>query len=107
MKNIAALFLLLGLCIIVESQSNTPAIDYSAPPNAPFTAEEVTIKANGYNLAGTLLLPKNAKRPLPAVITITGSGQQTRDEPLPYPNLAAYKPFRQIAETLAARGIAV
>jgi len=106
MKKIAVLFLLLGVCIIVEAQTSTPAIDYSAPPGAPFTAEEVTIKANGYSLAGTLLLPKNARRPLPAVITITGSGQQTRDEPLPIPGLSAYKPMRQIAESLAARGIA-
>jgi hypothetical protein len=107
MKNILIVLLLLGLRITVAAQGNTPAIDYSAPPNAPFTAEEVTIKAAGYTLSGTLLIPKNAKRPLPAVITITGSGQQTRDEPLPFPNLGAYKPMRQIAESLAARGIAV
>jgi len=107
MKPLVALFLLLGLCIIVDGQANTTAIDYSAPPNAPFTAEEVTVKASGYTLAGTLLLPKNAKRPLPAVITITGSGQQTRDEPLPIPGLSAYQPMRQIADSLAARGIAV
>jgi len=107
MKKLVVLFLLLGLRIVGEAQSNPSAIDYSAPPGAPFTAEEVTIEAKGFTLAGTLLLPKSAKRPLPAVITITGSGQQTRDEPIPYPNLAAYKPFRQVAETLAARGIAV
>jgi dienelactone hydrolase len=82
-------------------------IDYSAPPNAPFTAEEVTVKAKGFTLAGTLLLPKTGARPFPAVITITGSGQETRDEPVPIPGLEKYKPFRQIAETLASRGIAV
>src|SRR5262249_44097661 len=53
-------------------------IDYSASAGAPFTAEEVTVKANGFTLAGTLLLPKAARRPFPAVIMITGSGQQTR-----------------------------
>ena len=57
----------------------------------------------GFNL----LLPKNGKRPLPAVITITGSGQQTRDEPIPCPGLEKYRPMRQIAEALASRGIAV
>lgn len=81
--------------------------DYSAPTDAPFTAEEVLIKVNNYALAGTLLLPKNARKAVPAVITITGSGQQTRDEPLPFDNLKDYKPLRQIAEHLAARGIAV
>jgi uncharacterized protein len=107
MKKLAVLFLLLGLRIIASGQASTTAIDYSAPPNAPFTAEEVTVNAKGYTLAGTLLLPKNAKARLPAVITITGSGLQTRDEPVPFPNLEAYKPMRQIAESLAARGIAV
>lgn len=81
--------------------------DYSAPADAPFTAEEVTIKVKGYQLAGTLLLPKTGARPFPVVVTSTGSGQQTRDEPLPFPNMKEYKLFRQIAEHLASRGIAV
>ncbi len=81
--------------------------DYSAPPDAPFTAEEVKIKVKDYILAGTLLLPKSGARPFPVVVTSTGSGQQTRDAPLPYPNLKDYKIFRQIAEHLASRGLAV
>ncbi|MDT5063584.1 MAG: hypothetical protein QOH63_4043 [Acidobacteriota bacterium] len=87
--------------------SQSAEIDYSAPPSAPFTAEEVTVKAKGFTLAGTLLLPKSGARPFPAVITITGSGQETRDEPIPIPGLEKYRPFRQVAETLASRGIAV
>jgi alpha-beta hydrolase superfamily lysophospholipase len=83
------------------------APDYSAPANAPFTAEEVTVEANGYTLAGTLLIPKGGSAPYPAALTITGSGQQTRDSALPIPGLEEYAPFRQIAESLAARGIAV
>jgi dipeptidyl aminopeptidase/acylaminoacyl peptidase len=90
-----------------ESKQESEKIDYSAPKDAPFTAEEVTVNAKGYTLAGTLLLPKSGARPFPAVITITGSGQQTRDEPLPLPGLEKYKPMRQIAESLASRGIAV
>jgi dienelactone hydrolase len=81
--------------------------DYSAPADAPFTAEEVRIKVKDFQLAGTLLLPKTGQRPFPVVVTSTGSGQQTRDEPVPYPNLKDYKIFRQIAEHLASRGIAV
>src|SRR5204862_7529759 len=50
---------------------------------------------------------KNARRPLPAVLTITGSGQTSRDEPFPFPNLERFRPMRQIAEALASRGIAV
>jgi len=107
MKKLIPLLLLIGLAANVIAQGNKPTIDYSAPANATFTAEEVTIPAKGYTLAGTLLLPKNAKRPVPAVLTITGSGQTTRDEPMPFPNLAKYRIMRQIAEALASRGIAV
>jgi dienelactone hydrolase len=82
-------------------------VDYAAPAGAPFTAEEVSVEAKGFTLAGTLLVPKTGKPPYPAVITITGSGQQTRDEYLPLPGLEQYRPFRQIAEALASRGIAV
>ncbi|MBZ5535978.1 MAG: alpha/beta fold hydrolase [Acidobacteriia bacterium] len=81
--------------------------DYSASPDAAFTAEEVMVKSKDVTLAGTLLLPKKGKAPFPAVITITGSGQQTRDEPIPIPGLEKYRPFRQIAESLASQGIAV
>jgi hypothetical protein len=42
---------------------------------------------------------------VPAVITITGSGQQDRDEYLAV--AGGYRPFRQVADTLGRRGIAV
>ncbi|HKF55999.1 MAG TPA: alpha/beta fold hydrolase [Blastocatellia bacterium] len=92
---------------VMSMQASQPSIDYSAPAGAPFTAEEVTVQANGFTLAGTLLLPKTGRRPFSAVIMITGSGQQTRDEPIPLPGLKEYKPFRQIAESLAGAGVAV
>lgn len=125
MKKIIASTLLLAFALFVTVQCNKASvdtsgqanasqnkqeaekIDYSAPAGAPFTAEEVTISAKGYTLAGTLLLPKAGARPFPAVLTITGSGQQTRDEPLPLPGLEQYRPMRQIAEYLASKGIAV
>jgi dienelactone hydrolase len=91
----------------VSAAPKSAGLDYSAPLNAPFTAEEVTIKAKDFTLAGTLLLPRTGARPFAAVVTITGSGQQTRDEPIPIPGLEKYGIMRQIAETLAARGIAV
>ena len=84
-----------------------PRVDYSAPPDAPYTAEEVVVRTPaGVTLRGTLTLP--TARPasgVPAVVTITGSGAQERDEALP--GLAGYRPFRQLADTLARRGIAV
>jgi len=92
---------------ILSAKMKETEVDYAAPAGAPFTAEEVTVEAKGFTLAGTLLLPKTGKAPFPAVVTITGSGQQTRDEYLPLPGLEKYRPFRQIAEALASRGIAV
>lgn len=82
-------------------------IDYSAPADAPYTAEEVTLTTpSGLKLAGTLTLPKaRPARGLPAVVTITGSGTEERDESIPGVN--GYRPFRQIADTLGRRGIAV
>jgi pimeloyl-ACP methyl ester carboxylesterase len=81
--------------------------DYAAPPGAPYRAEEVTIRASGYALAGTLLVPAEGHAPYPAALLITGSGQQDRDEAIPIPGLERYRPFRQIAGALAAAGIAV
>jgi dipeptidyl aminopeptidase/acylaminoacyl peptidase len=106
MRMLVVVVLIVTLTVTAIAQGKGPS-DYSALPNAPFTAEEITLQVKTYTLAGTLLLPKSRTRPLPAVITITGSGQQTRDEPLPLPGLEKYKPMRQIAELLAGRGIAV
>jgi dienelactone hydrolase len=80
--------------------------DYGAPTGAPYTAEEVTVKTPaGHLLTGTLTMPKGAAKKVPAVVTITGSGQQDRDEYISLvPN---YRLFRQVADTLGRRGIAV
>src|SRR6185295_15014513 len=92
---------------ILSAKMKESEVDYKAPAGAPFTAEDVTVEAKGFKLAGTLLTPSSGKPPYPAVVTITGSGQQTRDEYLPLAGLEKYRPFRQIAEALASRGIAV
>lgn len=80
--------------------------DYSAPADAPYTAEDVTVKTPaGHVLTGTLTMPKGAKGKVPAVVTISGSGQQDRDSNISL--VRGYRPFRQIADTLGRRGIAV
>jgi dipeptidyl aminopeptidase/acylaminoacyl peptidase len=85
----------------------TPKPDYSAPADAPYTAEDVVVKTSaGHTLAGTLTLPKSASRskPVGAIVTVTGSGAQDRDENI---GLEGFRPFRQLADALARRGIAV
>lgn len=80
--------------------------DYTAPADAPYTAEPVRVPTPmGHRLAGTLTLPRGARGPVPAVITITGSGSQDRDEAIPA--VKGYRPFREIADALGRRGIAV
>ena len=85
----------------------TPKPDYSAPADAPYTAEDVSVKTPaGHTLAGTLTLPKGASKmkPVGAIVTVTGSGAQDRDENI---NLPGFRPFRQLADALGRRGIAV
>lgn len=80
--------------------------DYSAPAGAPYSAEEVVVPVPaGHRLAGTLTLPRGAGGPVPAVVTITGSGAQDRDESIPL--VPGFRLFRQVADTLGRRGIAV
>ncbi|MFI5229373.1 MAG: alpha/beta hydrolase family protein, partial [Gemmatimonadales bacterium] len=80
--------------------------DYGAPPNAPYTAEDVVVTTReGLKLTGTLTIPRaRATGRAPAVVTITGSGPEDRDEqPSAIPG---YRPFRELADTLGRRGIA-
>lgn len=79
--------------------------DYGAPSGAPYTAEQVAIAAaGGHTLAGTLTIPAQRTGRVPAIITITGSGGQDRDEYISI--VAGYRPFRQLADTLGRVGIA-
>jgi len=84
-----------------------PATELRRPqdphPPYPYDAEDVTYdnpKAN-IRLAGTLTLPRSPG-PHPAVLLITGSGPQDRDEAI-----MGHRPFLVIADYLTRRGIAV
>jgi dienelactone hydrolase len=93
-----------GAYFIAPRQAERP--DYSAPANAPYTAADVTVPTPaGHTLAGTLTVPKNAAGRVPAVVLISGSGAQDRDAGIPV--VPGYRFFRQIADTLGRRGIAV
>jgi uncharacterized protein len=72
-------------------------------PPYPYTSEDVTFTNNKFNikLAGTLTMPAGTG-PFKAVILITGSGAQNRNE-----ELMGHKPFLVIADYLTRNGIAV
>ncbi len=69
----------------------------------PYTESDVTFdsKAAGVKLAGTLTAP-TGDGPFPAVVLISGSGPQDRDE-----TLMSHKPFLVIADHLTRHGVAV
>ncbi|MBP5547441.1 MAG: alpha/beta hydrolase [Bacteroidales bacterium] len=72
-------------------------------PPFPYSEEEVTIKRSkeDVTLKGTLTMPEG-KGPFPAVVLVSGSGQQNRDE-----ELLGHKPFLVLADYLSRNGIAV
>ncbi len=83
----------------------TRQVDYGAPPGAPYTAEDVTVHTpEGLTFTGTLTLPTVRQGKVAAVVTITGSGAEDRDERIS--TVEGYRPFWQVADTLARRGIA-
>lgn len=73
-------------------------------PKPPFpyeTREVVVTLERGYSLAGSLTLPRGPG-PHPAVVLVSGSGQQDRDE-----TVFDHKPFLVIGDHLTRHGIAV
>ncbi|HEX5080540.1 MAG TPA: alpha/beta fold hydrolase, partial [Blastocatellia bacterium] len=68
----------------------------------PYDEEEVAYenKRDGVKLAGTLTLPRG-QGPFPAVLFITGSGPQDRDE-----TVFGHKPFLVLSDHLTRQGIA-
>ena len=84
-----------------------PVVSHRRPqtpePPYPYREEEVTFRnaVENFDLAGTLTMPQG-EGPFPAVVLITGSGAQDRDESIFY-----HKPFHVIADHLTRNGIAV
>lgn len=82
-----------------------PVLNRPQEPKRPFPYNEEEVeyenKKVGIKLAATLTFPKSDS-PLPAVILITGSGQQDRNE-----EGFGHKPFLVLADYLTRQGIAV
>jgi uncharacterized protein len=71
------------------------------PEKIPYKQEEVIFYNGDIHLAGTLTLPADPG-PFPAVVMITGSGPQNRDE-----ELLGLKPFKIISDYFTRHRIAV
>lgn len=92
--------LLLSHSEVIVKKANRPQ-----EPKGPFdyAEEEVSFenKVEKFNLAGTLTYPKG-EGPFPAVILVSGSGPQDRNE-----EILEHKPFWVIADYLTKQGFAV
>lgn len=73
------------------------------PRNIDYVSEDVSFKVKDvdYTFHGTLTYPKQGSN-FPAVVLVSGSGLQNRDE-----EIFLHKPFAVIADYLTRRGIAV
>ena len=89
-----------------SSGARAPTTERPQDPRKPFPykEEEVTYegKQPGVRLAGTLTLPPGRKKRFPAVLLVTGSGAQDRNE-----TMLGHRPFLVLADYLTRRGIAV
>lgn len=82
--------------------SSEPERPGTPKPPFPYREEEVSITTkDGIKLSGSLTLPEG-EEPFPAVLLISGSGPQDRNE-----EAWKYKPFLMIADRLTRQGIAV
>ncbi|GAA2564733.1 alpha/beta hydrolase family protein [Pseudonocardia hydrocarbonoxydans] len=86
---------------LARGELAAPARPQEPRPPFPYRADDVTVESGDVTLAGTLTRPEGPG-PFPAVVLITGSGAQDRDE-----TLSGHKPFLLLADTLTRAGFAV
>ncbi len=92
----------LPLCLSKGEKSLGPNRPQT-PRNIDYVSEDVSFKVKDvdYTFHGTLTYPKQGSN-FPAVVLVSGSGLQNRDE-----EIFLHKPFAVIADFLTRRGIAV
>lgn len=97
------------VCLVFQfSCSNNKPISYDPPEGANYIGETVEITLDcGDILVGTMTIPKDEIKEFPCVLLITGSSPHDRDNSKPDNPITAYRPFRQIADLLSTKGIAV
>ena len=109
MKNHTAKFILILWPLIYlsvncnSSEGNNISRFQEPHPPYPYIVKEVkfTNSSDGARLAGTLTIP-DTKNMFPAVVLISGSGLQDRDE-----TIYNHKPFKVLADYLTRQNIAV
>ena len=91
--------------LVFQRLAAAPDLSRPQDPRKPYPYDDHDVRfenaAAGLELAGTLTVPRSAG-PHPAVVLITGSGPQDRDE-----GVAGHRPFLVLADHLTRRGIAV
>ncbi|HEY3974851.1 MAG TPA: alpha/beta fold hydrolase [Candidatus Sulfotelmatobacter sp.] len=93
--------------LLLRPVKNTAELELKRPQNPvkpfPYRDEDVSYenKIQNVTLAATLTIPQGTG-PFPAVLLITGSGPQDRDE-----SLLGHKPFLVLSDYLTRHGIAV
>jgi fermentation-respiration switch protein FrsA (DUF1100 family) len=96
-----------NLPLVLTPMKETAQLEHHRPQEPvkpyPYREEEVSYenKLQNVHLAGTLTIPAG-KGPFPAVVLITGSGPQDRDEAL-----LGHRPFLVLSDYLTRQGIAV
>lgn len=93
----------LPLTLSRDGEVRRPERPQEPEPPFPYEVEEVAYEnpSAGITLAGTFTRPPG-EGPFPAVLMVTGSGPQDRDE-----TVMGHRPFLVIADHLTRRGIAV
>lgn len=89
----------------LEKLDSSFVLNRPQEPVAPFPYKEEEVSfhqiAQGFTLAGTLTIPEG-QGPFPALVMVSGSGSQNRDE-----EIFGHRPFWVIADHLTRKGIAV
>jgi uncharacterized protein len=102
MKRIEVWTTIMTAALLSLPATMAPAATGASSASRPYRAVEVAYDnaKGGVHLEGTLALP-DGQGPFPAVLLITGTGPQNRDE-----TIGPLKPFAVIAEALARAGVA-
>jgi len=94
-----------ALPLVLKRVAEVPKVSRPQDPQKPYPYDEVEVsytnEKDNVKLAGTLTLPRTPGKH-PAVILITGSGAQDRNE-----TIAGHRPFLVLADHLTRQGIAV